>query len=202
MTGVFFTPLPEDTTRYRIHPEGLSLALGMAILDIVNKAARNHKDLDEVMASVVEPIIALDKTSDTLFAALTIASLERQYPVASGVAILVSFAGLQNPDALLTPAFMALARRRPEIFINACEHHALRDINLPQHYWIEDALLHASRHTSSAEKILTAANNWLVWSPTLIPRWSVGVVQRDADIQAESEKTTKRSEHKNCPIVS
>lgn len=194
--GRFFTPLPEDTTRYRIHPEGLSLALGMAILDIVNKAARNHKDLDEVMASVVEPVIALDKTSDTLFAALTIASLERQYPVASGVAILVSFAGLQNPDALLTPAFMALARRRPEIFINACEHLALRDINLPQHYWIEDALLHASRHTSSAEKILTAANNWLVWSPTLIPLWSVGVVQRDADIQAEIEKRQKEREHK------
>lgn len=91
---------------------------------------------------------------------------------------------------------MALARRRPEIFINACEHLALRDINLPQHYWIEDALLHASRHTSSAEKILTAANNWLVWSPTLTPLWSVGGVQRDADIQTEIEKRQKEREHK------
>ncbi|MRS92154.1 hypothetical protein GJV04_19230 [Enterobacteriaceae bacterium RIT714] len=194
--GRFFTPLPEDTTRYRIHPEGLNLALGLAILDIVNKAARNHKDLDEVMASLVEPIIALDKTSDTLFAALTIASLERQHPVATGVAILVSFAGLQNPDALLTSAFMALARRRPEIFINACEHLALRDINPPQHHWIEYAILHASRHTSSAEKILTAATNWLGWSPTHLPLSSVGAVQHDADIQAKIEKRQKDREHK------
>jgi hypothetical protein len=194
--GRFFTPLPEDATRYRIHPEGLNLALGLAILDIVNKAARNHKDLDEEMASVVEPVIALDKTSDTLFAALTIACLEGQHPVASGVAILVSFAGLQNPDAQLASAFMALARRRPEIFINACEHLALGDFNLPQHYWIEDALLHASRHSSCAEKILPSAADWLGWSPIRIPLSSIGFVQQDADMPAEIEKRRQERELK------
>lgn len=167
--GRFFISLPEDATRYRIDPEGLSLALGLAILDIVNKAARNSKDLDEVMASVIEPVIALDKTSDALFAALTVACLDKEQPEPSGITILVGFTNLQNPDGQLASAFVALARLRPEIFFKACEHLALRKHTFAHHHWIDAALIQSVAYPNSRQKILNAATQWLTWVPSLFP---------------------------------
>lgn len=198
--GRFFVPLPGDATRYRIESEGLSLALGLAILDVINSAVRNEKNLDEAMATVIEPVMALDKTSDALFAALTVACLDTQHPEETGITILAGFAGLQNPDNQFLQAFMALSRLRPVIFIRTCEHLSLHNKNLIRHHWIQMSLLQSARDPSSAETVLLAATQWLLWAPSLFVLSSKGGAE-DADTSSELE-TLKQERKQKIALLS
>lgn len=62
---------------------------------------------------LAEPIAALDKTSEAILTALTVACMSEEYSTEIGVAILIGFAGLQNLDDDTFDAIAALARSQP-----------------------------------------------------------------------------------------
>ena len=160
--GRFFKPLPEDPTRYTVSEDGLGLALGLAIIEELQKAKRNNRDLNETLSVLAEPISALDQTSEAFLAALTIVCMSEENPTEIGATILLGFAGLQNLDDDKFGAITALARIRPQIFLEAAHTLALQSGKAVNFDWIELALHHARADEHAWPSIMSAINGWLI----------------------------------------
>jgi hypothetical protein len=153
--GRFFIAVEDDPTRYSLGDSGLTLALGFAVLDELRAARRNRRDLADALKAMIEPIGALDRTAQVIFAAITIACLDEECATDIGAAIVGGFAELQNPDTHEFPAFAALATRRPEAFMQAAQRLCLASARQPNFDWIEEAL-HEEKKNDRA---------WLVMTP-------------------------------------
>lgn len=159
--GRFFIPLSEDLTLYTVREEGLGLALGLAILDELRTAQRNGRDLSETLAVLAEPIAALDQTSEAILAALTIACMSEETSTEIGVAILVSFASLQNLDDYAFDAISALARSQTEVFLEGAQNLALQGGRAINFDWIVLALHQAKADKQAWQTIASAIKGWL-----------------------------------------
>ena len=90
--------LDENPNKYVLKDEGLPLALGLALVRTAREALRKQKSVDEALSNILDPIAALDKTSDILLGAILSAVLEGAHKEI--VAPLVrSFVMLQNLDS-------------------------------------------------------------------------------------------------------
>lgn len=163
--GRFFVPLSEDASRYSISKEGLSLALGFAIIEQINKAIRGNRSLLETMALISEPIAALDIVGETLLAALTIACLQHTHTDEIAIAVMTGFAGLQNPEIEYLEAFTALARARVSVYYKAYERMALNDMPGVNTDWILEALIRARIDEKARAKIFEKITQWLNYLP-------------------------------------
>ncbi|MFF7056746.1 hypothetical protein ACFY89_08725 [Achromobacter spanius] len=161
MEGRFFEPLAEDLNRYSIKQEGLSLALGLEILERLQTARRNGRDLNETLAVLAEPIGALDQTSQAIQAALTVACLSEGCSTDVGVAILIEFASLQNVADDIFDEIAGLARIRPPVFLEAARMLALQGSGVGNSDWIELALHHVKVDPHAWQTIAPAIGNWL-----------------------------------------
>lgn len=159
--GRFFIPVQGDPTRYSLDEDGLTLALGFALLDELRTAHRNGRDLTDTLEAMIEPISALDRTADAVFAALTVACLDGDCPVEIGAAFVGAFAALQNPNADEFPAFAALAEKCPEPFMRAAQQICLASAHQPNFDWIE-AALQAAKADGNAWSLMTPVlQSWL-----------------------------------------
>lgn len=139
--GQFFRVLDDDPNRYTLREQGLTLALGFAVIDELRKAQRNERDLHEALMMVLEPVAALDQAAEAVMAALTIACLDDKVNDAIGSAVLSGFAHMQNPDGSKLSAFIELARRRVRVYCMAAEKVLLAADHAPNESWIQEALL-------------------------------------------------------------
>jgi len=55
--GRFFRIVEGDATRYRLHEDGLTLALGFAVVDRLHHAHRNGRGLEEPLEELIEPVV-------------------------------------------------------------------------------------------------------------------------------------------------
>jgi hypothetical protein len=138
--GRFFEPVESDPTLYRLRDDGLPLALGLSLLSAVQRAERNGADLEEELSRILDPIAALDKTSDVLLAAVVAAVLDDRSSDNAAAALIQAFVGSQNADSARYPEFRALARSRPLPFLMALELAALRESLTPNLWWLTDAI--------------------------------------------------------------
>jgi len=159
--GRFFVAVEGDPTRYSLDEDGLTLALGFAILDQLRVARRNKRDLVDALEAMIEPISALDRTAEAVFAALTVACLDEESPAEIGAAIVGTFAQLQNPNGDEFPAFAALAKKRPDPFMYAAQRLCLASAGQPNFDWVEVAL-HAAKVDGHAWSSMTPIlQSWL-----------------------------------------
>lgn len=158
--GRFFITVEGDPTRYNLDEDGLTLALGFAVLDELRAARRNGRDLAATLEAMIEPISALDRTAEAVFAALTVACLDEECPTEIGAAIVGTFARLQNPNADEFPAFAALARKRPEPFMEAAQRTCLASAGQPNFDWIETALHTAKTDSHAWSLIAPILQSW------------------------------------------
>lgn len=183
--GRFFLPLAEDPTRYTVRQEGLGLALGFAILDELYAARRNGRDLNEALAVLAEPIAALDQTSEAILAALTVSCMSEETSTEVGVAILMSFAGLQNLDDNTFDAIAALARTRTLTFLEAARTLALQGGMAINFDWIELALQKAKADKQACEMIGPAIERWLA-------HLTIDIEHRVFPFEKSAEEVTRR----------
>lgn len=158
--GRFFEVLDENPNKYVLKDEGLPLALGLALVRTAREAFGKKKSVDEALSNILDPIAALDRTSDILLGAILSAVLER-CPKEIVAPLVRSFVMLQNLDAKLYPEFRSLFGRDPTAFFAAMEESALtRDItsNLS---WLTDAAndLQGNENFEVAHK--AAIHRWL-----------------------------------------
>ena len=159
--GQFFEQLESDPTLYQLRDDGLPLALGLSLLSAAQKAERNNADLDEELSRILDPIAALDKTSDVLLAAIVAAVLDTRASDEAAAALIRAFVGLQNADSAHYPEFRALARSRPVPFLMALELAALRQRLAPNHSWLTEAVFEIRDEPSCSPAIDRHLHRWL-----------------------------------------
>lgn len=160
--GRFFMEVEGEPDRYELKDHGLTLALGFSVLANLRQAKRNQRDPDESLATLLEPIAALDSTCDVLLAALTVACVDenQQNPVLVST-LVKGFASLQNPDRTKLPVFTGLARSNPSGFLKALQWLALQGGRQPNFEWVSEAII--SNRTATAVWVSAAEEikKWL-----------------------------------------
>jgi hypothetical protein len=160
-SGRFFEPLPDDPSRYSLKEDGLSLALGLSLVNTAQFAHRNGLNIDEALSKILDPIAALDRTSDVLLSALLVSVLGGDPSDAVVTALARAFISLQNVDEGRYPEFRALVRRLPSPFLKALEESALADRVSSNPSWLSGALLESRHDSGCAAAIATFAHRWL-----------------------------------------
>lgn len=158
--GRFFEVLDENPNKYVLKDEGLPLALGLALVRTAREAQRKQKSVDEALSNILDPIAALDRTSDILMGAILSAVLERA-PKEIVTPLVRSFVMLQNLDSASYPEFRSLFGRDPHAFLTALENAALtRDIasNLS---WLTDAANDLRGNEAFETALAVAIHHWL-----------------------------------------
>ncbi|MBV4473622.1 hypothetical protein [Pseudomonas botevensis] len=95
----FFQTLhgPRDT--YELREEGLTLALGYTLIDQLWQAQHSAHDLSQRMTTLIDPIHAMDRTVDVVFAALMICAFDSvRFNQTIFAVLLDAFSTLQNVD--------------------------------------------------------------------------------------------------------
>jgi len=157
----FFAPVPGEPDLYEIKNDGLSLALGLALLATLRGEERNHRDPAARLTEIIEPINALATTSEVILSALEVACLEEDCSVAVQAALIRYYVGLQNVSDAQWPAFEALVRAAPEAFMQASRDAALSSVHLPNLRWLTAALLSARSDAACRDAISRQAHHWL-----------------------------------------
>ena len=188
--GRFFHSLEGDPTRYKLEENGLTLALGLAVIERLQFALRNNHDLNDELEKVIDPIAALDMTASVIFAALTVTCIDNKYPDDFATALIQMFANLQNPDEDEFDSFAHLARTRPAPFLEA-----VRDLCLSGGYqinfdWIQDALIKARADDNAWNKIFKDIKTWLSY---YTPPEEIDLAQGPPEI-LKNKKTKKETE--------
>ena len=148
--------------RYTLKEDGLTLALGFAVIDRLQVALCENHDLNDALEKVIDPIAALDMTASVIFAALTVTCIDNEYPDDFATALIQTFANLQNPaDETEFASFAHLARIRPAPFMKAA-----RDLCLSSGYqinfdWIQSALIKARADSNAWNTIFEDVKTWL-----------------------------------------
>ena len=158
--GRFFHSLKGDPNRYKLEENGLTLALGLAVIERLQFALRNNHDLNDELEKIIDPIAALDMTASVIFAALTVTCIRNDDPKFATALIRV-FTNLQNPDEAEFASFAHLARIRPAPFMKAA-----RDLCLSGGYqinfdWVQSALILARSDRKAWDKIFKNIKTWL-----------------------------------------
>lgn len=194
--GRFFHEVEGDSGKYEIREDGLTVALGLAVIARLQKAKRNGVDLDAALATLLDPVAALDDTADVILASLT-ATLSTDIDTEGSVAqaLVRGFAGLQNPDQAKYPTFSRLAREKPRPFLGAARELCLAEAISSNLDWLQDALAAAAKGGSSQSvtAILDEAASWLSVH-TLSPEIGLRVRhdETSASIQEEREKRRRQ----------
>lgn len=190
--GRFFQMVEGEPHRYTLREEGLTYALGLAVIEELRAAMRNHKDIQEAFQTILEPIAALDQTADATIAALTIACLDQRIAEPISVALLCGFAQLQNPDGALAASLTGLSRRRARVFCEACEVLWMAPTPAPNADWLEDSL-HITKHRPEVWRDMQPfLDKWLrYWWPDVRVEYKVQHAQgspADERRDAEAER--------------
>lgn len=164
--GRFFQWVEGEQHRYTLREQGLTFALGLAVIEELRSAVRNGRDVQESLQTVLEPIAALDQTADATIAALTLACLDQQVPRQVGVALVVGFAQLQNPGDHLLGTLTGLACLRVRVFCEACEVLWMTPNPAPNADWLEDTLQAIKHQPEKWKEMQHFLGKWLhYWWP-------------------------------------
>lgn len=196
--GRFYQAVDGDPTRYSLKDDGLTLALGLAVIDRLRTAKRNNRNIDAELDAILEPIAALDDTADVILAALTVTTVDDRYEQDIAASLVKGFAALQNPDQTQFPAFAGLAKRRPQGFIDAAHVLSLAGAHQPNFDWIQEALIAASRHSRAWQEMADKVHLWLSVHSLSPERGAFSHPARDSQekMQEEREKNRKKIEEK------
>ncbi|RVU86100.1 hypothetical protein EOL70_01230 [Leucothrix sargassi] len=160
--GLFFEALPGPNNNYRLHDEGLTLALGYALIDRVWEQFVSGVELDEVLAKLLDPISSLDRTSDIVLASLTICVYDdERFGEDVFVTLLRGFAQLQNPDTHSYISFKDCCYKRFDEFLSFFENTVIDSISLVNSDWLEEVVRDSKGHDYLWELLSQAIHNWL-----------------------------------------
>jgi len=196
--GRFYQAVDGDPTRYSLKDDGLTLALGFAVIDRLRTAKRNDRNLDAELDAILEPIAALDDTADVVIAALTVTVADERYEQDIAASLAKGFAALQNPDQSKFLAFVGLSKSRPQGFMDAAHALCLAGGHQPNFDWIQGALIAAGRNNRVWQEIAGNVHFWLSFhslSPELETFTHLAHDSQDK-VQDEHEKNRKKIEEK------
>jgi hypothetical protein len=157
----FFRTLPGPGDTYELRNEGLTLALGYTLIDQLWQAQRAGLDLEERMTHLIDPIYAMDRTVDVMFAALLVCALDPiRFNQTIFTALLDAFSNLQNINDQRFEEFVEIVKNQPKELLSTLGVFTLeRGQRLNQDWFIHAAF-----------KIAATDEGWPV-AETAIHRW-------------------------------
>jgi len=159
--GRFFNRLSDDPNLYELTTEGLGLALGLSIISALQKAHRNGKDVSEELDIILEPVAALDKTAEAVFAALLVASVDERCNDQMRSALICAYLRLQNIEEHSYPAFASAVRNSVKAAMEALFKLSTSPIHTEHGDWLIEAL-REQRHNRVSWKVMGEhLDSWL-----------------------------------------
>ncbi|ESY95491.1 hypothetical protein [Mesorhizobium sp. LNHC229A00] len=160
--GRFYRAVPGEPKKYELRDEGLTLALGLSILENLRKAERNDRSLDDALKEVLEPIEALDKTANAVIAAITVcAADDDEYSPTIARVLIKGFSELQNPPSDALSALVSFARARPLALAETARDLGLQGGHQPNFDWIQAALVEAAKSSAVWDSVAQEVRKWL-----------------------------------------
>lgn len=159
--GLYFKPRPEDPSLYELADDGLAVALGLAIIKTLQAAERNSKNVTEALDDLLEPIAALDRTADIVFAALQISAADDRCTTDIRKALICAFLRLQHINVDIYPAFSAVVRQNLEAALIALEELASSTRHVASKEWLLASLRDQRRHAASWTLMSRFIDKWL-----------------------------------------
>ena len=169
--GRFFAPIEDEPGRYELTDDGLPLALAFLMTHRMRQFRRQGRDLIDGLGDIVEPIAALDLTSEVLVAAITVICLQDPHDETVAVALIAWIAELQNLMGNYVHELANMAMIRPLSFAKATHRLCLRGGTQPNHDLIAGVLITASRDDRAWSAIREYIESWLTHY-TIGPRYS------------------------------
>lgn len=157
----FFEALDEDQSLYRLTDDGLTFGLALATIRELQAAERNGRSVTERLADIVEPVAALDKVTDVLFAAALLASVDGQVSRHIGANLLERFAAQQNIDEDSYPAFCGIVRNIPVSALDALFALDTSERRAQHKDWLVAALRAARSDADTWNIIAVSLDQWL-----------------------------------------
>ncbi|WP_319130524.1 hypothetical protein [Pseudomonas aeruginosa] len=137
----FFSAVKGSASQYEIKPDGLNLALSLYLVDQLERELRNDREPRERLATILEPISALDETAKVVLLATQIACLDEETSPEIRSALIEKFVSLQNLPNSQIDAFSVLAKSAPLAFLQAAENVYLSQEHIASKEWLLYSLL-------------------------------------------------------------
>lgn len=158
----FFRPLAGPGDQYELRDEGLTLALGFTLVDQLWQTQLVKSDLTVRVTQLIEPISAMNRTADVVFASLLICALDNdRFDAGIFAALLDAFANIQNVNDQRFEEFLEIIKHRPEALFDVLKVLSLETGQRINHDWF----IHAAFVVASTEAGWCAAkaaiHQWL-----------------------------------------
>ena len=191
-SGRFFRPVGDDPDWYEIVEEGLYLALGIWLVDALEKEHRNQRDPFSQLEVVMEPVTGLDSTADIVGSATEVACLQYSCPVEVSSALIRHYVGLQKLPEERRESFGALVKNSPEAFVRASKDGALLEESISTSDWLDIAILRARIHDGVRNELERNIPEWLSYYSLAPDRMMYTSIRNDSahEIQAERLRVT------------
>jgi hypothetical protein len=122
----FFRAIPGPHGGYKLNDEGLSLALGFAVVDQLWRTKENGGDLDHTVSALLDPIAAVDASSPVVTAALYICAFDVQrFDSEIFKRLIDAFCNLQNLSDKAYPQFLDTLLKHPKVAFDAIKEGLL-----------------------------------------------------------------------------
>lgn len=158
----FFRPLAGPGDLYELRDEGLTLALGFTLVDQLWQTHSAQRNLAERVTQLIEPINAMDRTADVIFASLLICSLDQEYfDTAIFSALLDAFANLQNINDERFEEFIEIIKHQPEALFNALKVLFLEKEQRINHDWFIHSAFEVAATDAGWLAAKAAIHHWL-----------------------------------------
>lgn len=158
----FFQPLAGPGGLYELRSEGLTLALGFTLVDQLWQTHSAKQSLADRVSQLIEPINAMERTVDVLFASLMICALDDDRFDGSIFAVLLdAFANLQNVNDQRFEEFVEILKHQPATLFDSLKVFCLERGQRINNDWF----VHAAFEVASTEEgwctAETAIHHWL-----------------------------------------
>lgn len=158
----FFQSVKGPSGGYTLNEEGLSLALGFALIDRILSSSSTFDELASHIASLIEPIAALDQASRIVLAALHICGCDPERHDPRVLECLVNaFCELQNLDDDAYPQFYDVVQKQPEAALSAAKRKLLEWRNPINERWLLKAVKQMFVSASTRPAVEKAISDWL-----------------------------------------
>lgn len=158
----FFRPLPGPSGQYELRDEGLTLALGFTLVDQLWQTLSMKKDLSERILQLVEPINAMDRTADVLFASLLICTLDDiRFDTEIYSVLLDVFANLQNVADRRFEEFVEIVKHQPKALFDVLKGFCLEREQRVNKDWFTHAAFEVAHSEEGWQAAEAAIHDWL-----------------------------------------
>lgn len=158
----FFQPLPGPGELYELRNEGLTLALGFTLVDQLWQTYSARQNLSDRVTQLIEPINAMDRTVDVLFASLLICALDNdRFDDAIFTVLLDAFANLQNVNDQRFEEFVEIVKHQPTALFDTLKVLCLEPGQRVNNDWFVHAAFEVASTDEGWAAAETAIHHWL-----------------------------------------